>query len=213
MYIPAAFRIEDAAWIAERIRANPFASLVTVYEGKPFATHLPFRFEPHLGEQGALQAHLARPNPQWKNWTVTGSANPDEEVLVIFEGPHAYISPTWYVQQPNVPTWNYEVVHVYGKPRLMHDTELLDFLATLSADYEGDGPNAWSFASLTEEYREKMMRGIVGVEIAVTRLEGKAKMSQNRSEADRNGVIAGLRAQGSPLSVATAESMAQRESD
>src|SRR4029079_13469674 len=124
----------------------------------PFATHAPFRFEARVGELGVLRTHLARPNPQWRNWTEDGSRAENEEALVIFQGPHAYISPTWYVQQPSVPTWDYAVVHAYGRPRLLTPSELRAFLETLTADYEV-GPNAWSLTALTEEYIEKLMRG------------------------------------------------------
>jgi transcriptional regulator len=145
-----------------------------------------------------LRTHLARANPQAEH-LATGA-----ESLVIFHGPHAYVSPTWYATEPNVPTWNYAVVHAYGTPRLMDESGLRTLLVDLSAQFESGRPEPWRAEALADDYVAKMLRGIVGVEIAITRLEGKWKMSQNKREEDRLGAIAGLRAAGDLESMATA---------
>jgi transcriptional regulator len=201
MYIPSSFREDDSEQLHDLIRRHPFATLVTVQDGAPFASHVPVLLDAVSGEQGVLRTHLARNNPQA---TALGEG---AEALVIFHGPHAYVSPTWYETQPSVPTWNYAVVHVYGTPRVMNESELRTLLVDLSHYFEDGQPNPWRAESLSDEYVGKMLRGIVGIEIAITRLEGKFKMSQNKSDADRRSAIAGLYTAGDPESVATAAVM------
>jgi len=186
MYSPTAFRIEERAAIHALMRENSFATLITTdAEGAPFATHLPFLVDADAGEAGTLRAHMARANPQWRHF------QEGREVLVVFQGAHAYISPAWYETQPAVPTWNYAAVHAYGPPRLLDASGLKTLLYAMVALYEGKGEADWQF-EMGPEYVEQMMRGIVGFEIPITRLHGKLKMSQNRSEADRRQVIAAL---------------------
>ena len=190
MYIPAQFRIEERDAMHEIMRQNSFAALITMDEnGAPFATHLPFFLDVDSGESGTLRAHMARANPQWQHFQA------GRETLVVFQGPHAYISPSWYETQPAVPTWNYAAVHAYGTPILLEAAGLKALLYATVALYEGGGEESWKF-EMGPEYVEHMMRGIVGFEIPITRLEGKLKMSQNRSEADRRRVIEALRAGG-----------------
>jgi transcriptional regulator len=198
MYIPAAFREDDSEQLYDLIRRHPFATLVTVQEGAPFASHVPILLGEGPGGHRVLRTHLARNNPQA---AVLGEGI---EALAIFHGPHAYLSPTWYETQPSVPTWNYAVVHIYGIPRAMNESELRTLLVDLSDYFEDGQPDPWRAESLAEAYTGKMLLGIVGIEIAITRLEGKFKMSQNKSEADRRGAIAGLYATGDAESVATA---------
>ena len=199
MYIPKAFREDDISAIHTLIREYSFAALITQREGVPFATHLPFMLDAERGPNGTLLAHMARANPQWHDFASA------QEVLVIFQGPHAYISPSWYEVELSVPTWNYAVAHAYGLPRLIEDQEkLYDLLKILIQTHEAQFENPWPF-QLSDDYLKKMMRGIVGFEIEITRLEGKFKLSQNRSETERENVIAAL--QESPDTLAVAEFM------
>lgn len=187
MYTPAAYRETDRERLHAMMRENSFALLVsTDSDGIPTATHLPFYLDENAGEYGTLYAHLARPNPQWRSWETADSL---PEVLVVFSGPHAYISPRGYANPdaPNVPTWNYVAVHAYGVPRLQTPHELRETMPLLVGQYEpSDG---WSMDTLPENYTQKMLQGIVGVAITITRLEGKWKMSQNKSDADRRSAI------------------------
>lgn len=184
MYVPAAFEENDLAILHALMRQFSFATLITTADAAPFATHLPFLVDAGEGGLGVLRAHLARANPQWRHFT--GSA----EALVIFQGPHSYISPGWYEGQPAVPTWNYAAVHAYGVPRLLDDAETLGLLRASVAEYD-PAPEA---LDMPDEFVRRMQRGLVGFELPVARLEGKRKMSQNKSEADREGVIAALSA-------------------
>ena len=202
MYIPEAFREDDLNTLHNLMREYSFATLITQHEGTPFASHLPFILDAQRGSNGTLLAHMARANPQWHDF------DSEQEVLVIFQGPHAYISPSWYEVQLSVPTWNYAVVHAYGMPRLIEDgPELYQLLKILIKTHEAQFETPWSF-QLPDDYLQKMMRGIVGFEIEITRLEGKFKLSQNRTESERENVIAAL--QESPDTLAIAELMKNR---
>jgi len=188
MYNPTSFRIEEREAIHALMRENSFATLITMdADGAPFATHLPFVLDAEAGESGTLRAHMARANPQWRHF------QEGREVLVVFQGPHAYISPSWYEVQPAVPTWNYAAVHAYGMPRLLDASGLKTLLYAMVTLNEGKGEAEWQF-EMGPEYVEQMMRGIVGFEIPIARLQGKLKMSQNRSETDRRQVLAALQA-------------------
>jgi transcriptional regulator len=201
MYIPKAFREDDISRLHTFIQAYSFATLVTLHEGMPFASHLPFLLDAERGPSGILLAHMARANPQWHDFASA------QEVLVIFQGPHAYISPSWYEVELSVPTWNYAVVHVYGLPRLIEDQEeLYNLLKTLIQTHEAHFEKLWPF-QLSEDYLQKMMRGIVGFEIEITRFEGKFKLSQNRTETERENVIAALQESPDTLSRNVAELM------
>ena len=196
MYIPKAFREDDLNTLHKFMREYSFATLITQHEGVPFATHLPFILDAQRSPNGILLAHMARANPQWHDLVS------EQEVLVIFQGPHAYISPSWYEVDLSVPTWNYAVVHAYGIPRLIEESEeLYKLLKTLLETHEAQFENAWPF-QLPDDYLQKMMRGIVGFEIEITQLEGKFKMSQNRTESERENVIASLQESSHTLAVA-----------
>ncbi len=196
MYIPKAFREDDMSTLHKLIREYSFATLITQHEGVPFATHLPFILDAQQGPNGTLLAHMARANPQWHDFVS------EQEVLVIFQGPHAYISPSWYEVELSVPTWNYAVVHAYGFPRLIEDgEELYKFLKILIETHEAQFEKPWPF-QLTDDYLQKMMRGIVGFEIEIIRLEGKFKLSQNRTEAEQENVIVALQESTDTLAVA-----------
>jgi transcriptional regulator len=185
MYSPEAFKVEDRATLQAFMRQHHFATLVTHREGSTQATHVPLVLKEEGGPHGLLRGHLARPNPQWRD-LATG-----EEILVIFTGPHAYISPTWYQTSPVVPTWNYTAVHACGIARLIEDPdEFATMLHELVEVHERDRAERWS-GEMPVEFRDRLMKGIVGFEIEITRLEGKFKLSQNRPE-DAPGVIEGL---------------------
>ena len=190
MYIPKHFELTDIPAMHDLMRQFSFATIVSVLEGVPFATHMPVVVRPELGEFGTLRTHVAKANPQWQSFTKE-SGSGDAEILVIFQGDHTYISPRWYETHPSVPTWNYVTVHAYGRPKIVEEPERVrELLDELIGSYEGE--NGWNSSNLSEKYMDGMMRGIVAFEIEITRLEGKMKLSQNRGEPDRHGVIAGL---------------------
>jgi transcriptional regulator len=204
MYLPKSFQTEDLAELQAFMCAYNFASLVTQHDGAPFASHLPFMLDAERGQHGTLLAHLARANPQWRDFAAGG------EALVIFQGPHAYISPSWYETHPSVPTWNYAVVHAYGVPRIIEDhATLRPMLERLVDTHEAGFEQPWRM-DLPQDYLDKMMRAIVGFEIEITRLEGKLKLSQNRSEHDQRRVLAMLRDSDEPLNVGVATLMSKQ---
>jgi len=185
MYIPPAFRVEDLETLHAFMRRYSFATLVTVADGEPFATHLPLLLDAACGPYGTLRGHVARANPQWRQLASGGP-------LAIFQGPHAYVSPSWYEAELAVPTWNYTAVHAYGAARLIEDAdELLALVRELTAVYEAPRPEPWRM-DLPEDWLRNLARGIVGFELEITRLEGKWKLSQNRPEEDRERVAAAL---------------------
>jgi transcriptional regulator len=184
MYLPRLFQEQDSERLFAFMRRYSFATLVTVEDGVPFASHLPFLVEPGAqGSQGRLFAHMARPNPQWRAFSQ------ERDVLVIFQGPHTYVSPSWYVTEPNVPTWNYAVVHAYGRPRVIteHD-EWLRVIRDSVSTYEAGFEKPW-----TVEQAGALVPGIlpgtVAFEISLSRIEGKFKLSQNRAPEDRRAVM------------------------
>jgi transcriptional regulator len=203
VYIPEANRETRREVLHGIIRENSFATLVTGARGQLVASHLPFLLEPERGAQGTLIGHVARANAQWQCF------RGDEEVLVIFQGAHAYVSPSWYRAEKAVPTWNYVAAHAYGVPRLIEDPQgLRRLLAAMVQTYEAGFPQPWSLERLPEEFVERMVLGIVGFEIPITRLEGKLKLSQNRSREDREGVVEALREYGEAGGVTVAALMA-----
>jgi len=183
MYIPEHFRVDDLAALHEVMRQNRFATVVTQHEGQPFASHLPLLLE-NMGESGVLAGHMARDNPQWHDFAAGA------EILVIFHGPHAYVSPAWYENPQSVPTWNYVAVHAYGNARMMDEAELEELLPRMVDSYQS-ADDAWRY-DLPQDTRSRMLKAIVGFEITLTRIEGKYKLSQNRSVADQRRVIAKL---------------------
>jgi transcriptional regulator len=188
MYSPAHFKIEDRTELLAFMRRHSFAGIVTHDGAVPHATHMPVLVSKGARDTLTLVSHMARANPQWRHF------ENGQEALVIFTGPHAYVSPAWYATQPAVPTWNYTAVHAYGRPRIVDDpTRFVAMLRELIEFYESPRADRWPGA-MPDEFRDRLMAGIVGVEIEVTRIEGKFKLSQNRSDADRAGVIAALSA-------------------
>jgi transcriptional regulator len=184
VYIPEFNRQEDRSATLAFMRANPFAILVSNAEGIPFATHLPLLVD-DVGDHLVVKGHMAKANAHWK------SMKKGEESLVIFHGPHAYISPSLYEIRESVPTWNYAAVHVYGEPTLFSDEEgLKDTLHRMIDTFESAYMAQWS--ELSDEYRSRMMKHIVGFEIKAKRVEAKFKLSQNRTKGEQTRVIQSL---------------------
>ena len=183
MYIPEFNRQEDRSVTLAFMRANPFAILVSTAAGIPFATHLPFLVD-EVGDQVVLRSHMAKANPHWKSMG-------EQESLVIFHGPHAYISPSLYEIRESVPTWNYAAVHVYGEPTLFSDEEgLKETLHWMINTFDSSYLTQWS--ELNDQYRSRMMQHIVGFEIKAKRLEAKFKLSQNRTKGEQARVMQSL---------------------
>jgi transcriptional regulator len=192
MYTPALFKVEDTAEAHALMRARPFATLVTGGSDGLMATHLPTVLKTDAaGPLGRIECHVARPNPQWRTFA------PEAEALMIFQGPEAYIRPSWYPTKAEhdkvVPTWNYAVVHAYGRLEAVPDAAwLLAHVSELTRQQEAPYEMPWATSDAPETYLAAMARGIVGLRLAITRLEAKSKMSQNREARDRAGVIEGL---------------------
>jgi transcriptional regulator len=194
MYQPQAFREDRIDVQHALIRAHPLGLLVTAGPAGLLANLFPFLLD-EGGERGTLRLHIARANPQWKEIEAV------EECLVVFQGPQDYVTPSWYATKREtgkvVPTWNYATVHVWGRPRVMNDDAWLRRqLEDLTASREGLREAPWKVDDAPADFVTMQMRAVVGVEIAIARIEGKWRMSQNRPEADRQGVIEGFRATG-----------------
>jgi len=188
IHIPGHFCEHDLARLYALVRAHSFATLVSAHQGEIQVSHLPFLLD---ADGRTLRAHMARANPQWRTFS------PEREVLVIFHGPHHYVSPAWYASRPSVPTWNYAVVHAHGRPTLIEGRERLAALVReLVMHHEAASPEPWKM-DLPADYQDRMLSAIVGFEIAITRLEGKFKLSQNRPSEDRPLVIKELERLGS----------------
>jgi transcriptional regulator len=190
MYTPPAFRDDDRDSIRATIRAARLANFITATQDGVLATPLPLYLDENEGEHGVLYGHLAKANPQCRT-PVIGDG------LVIFMGPDAYIRPSWYAtKQENgkvVPTWNYVAVHAYGPVEFFDDpTRLLEAVTRLTNIHEGERAAPWAVSDAPPDFIQAQLRGIVGVRMPITRLEGKCKMSQNRSPVDRTNVAAGL---------------------
>jgi len=199
MYVPRHFRVDDPAELAAFMRANPFASFVTIHDGSPFVTHIPFLIEGE-GPDLTLAAHIARANPQWRDMS-------GPEALVTFTGPHAYVSPRWY-GLPNVPTWNYAAVHVYGHARIIEERdEKYDLVRRLTDREEANARDPWRLETLAERDVDAMLEAIVAFTVMPTRIEGKYKLSQNAGREDRASVAEALDASPSEASRAVAALM------
>ena len=180
MYVPRHFAIDHVARCHDLIELYSFGTLIVTIDGRQDATHLPFLLDRAAGPSGTIRAHLARANPAWKSF------GEGREALVVFLGTHGYISPDWYDSEAQVPTWNYVAVHAYGRPRALGDTETHAVLDQLSAQHEGRllPKPPWTLGKLSAERVDQLARAIVSFEIPIDRLEGKAKLSQNRTDAD-----------------------------
>lgn len=186
MYNPAHFTLHDPAEMHRILRTHPLGMLVTAAEGQLDANHIPFELDPAVGPLGQLTGHVARANPLWQQCP---SGTP---VMVVFRGAQAYISPNWYPSKHEthrlVPTWNYEVVHVHGRLTVRDDEAFVrGVVARLTRRHEAAEPKPWKMGDSAPEYIDGMLKAIVGIQIAIDRLEGKSKLSQNRETRDRAG--------------------------
>ncbi|MEM1198654.1 MAG: FMN-binding negative transcriptional regulator [Pseudomonadota bacterium] len=191
MYVPEAFAETDLSTLHALMREHPFATLVTLNEGGLVASHVPLVLSPDDGPFGTLRGHLARPNPQWSTLDTTVDA------LCIFHGPEAYITPSWYPTKREhgkvVPTWNYVTVHASGPLSVHKDPEwLLANVSAVTDQQEAQRAEPWQVSDAPERFVQTMLRGIVGVELSIVKMDGKWKLSQNRPDVDREGVVSGL---------------------
>ena len=203
MYQPEHYRVEDVTQMHALMRARPFAALISHGSNGLYATHLPTVLKDE-GAYGLIECHLARANPHWKELAESN------EALMIFQGAEGYITPNWYPSKTLhgkvVPTWNYAVVHAYGRPEMMQDKDWLRrHVSELTAQQERNEPQPWMVTDAPASYVDVMLRGIVGFRFPITRLEGKWKMSQNRDMQDRDGVAKGLGQRGDGDDVEMAE--------
>ncbi len=206
MYIPPHFNETDPSVLHNLIRSYPFAAWVTQVESELTVNHLPFLLKVGQDQNdcGRLVGHVARANPVWT------ACSSGVNSVVVFQGAQSYISPSWYPSKQDggkaVPTWNYAVVHAHGQPRVIDDRDwLLQHVSQLSELHERQRNLPWRITDAPTDYIEHMLRAIIGIEIPITRLEGKWKVSQNRSEQDRLGVVAGLREYDDPAARDMAE--------
>ena len=197
MYIPKLYREEDREKILKFLKQNNFPALVTHDGEKPTATHLPVEVLENENGSLTILGHMSRANPQWRSFG-------EQEVLLIFQGAHTYISPRWY-DHVNVPTWNYMMVHVYGKVRLVEGEELHSLLSRLVKNHEE--PTAYSLEALPQDFVQKEMNGVVGFAVDVTRVDAGYKLSQNRNDGDHENIIRELEGRGDENSAAVARSM------
>jgi transcriptional regulator len=195
MYLPKSFEPADAETLRQFMRAHPFGALVTMTGNGLDANHIPFVFDAEPLPYGTLRGHVARANPIWRE------CQAGAEALVIFQGPDSFISPSWYPTKQEtgavVPTWNYIVVHAHGSVRVVEDGEWLRMHVEALTDRQEAGRDApWAVSDAPADYIQKLVGAIVGIEIRISRLAGKWKLSQNRSERDRAGVVDGLLREG-----------------
>jgi transcriptional regulator len=201
MYVPAAFEEKRIPVLHDFIRAQPFASLITLGSSGLFASHLPLVLDDAVAPLGILRGHLSRANAQWREISAAVQS------LAIFAGPHHYITPNWYPEKESsgkvVPTWNYAVIHAYGNLRIIEDPDwLLANVTSLTTIHEASSPSPWKVSDAPADYISSMLKGIVGLEFHIERLEGKWKLNQNRPEMDRRAVAEGLHALNTPESLA-----------
>ncbi|HMN79454.1 MAG TPA: FMN-binding negative transcriptional regulator [Burkholderiaceae bacterium] len=205
MYTPPAYVESNLALLHDRMRQWSFATLVTHGANGLNATHLPFLLEPHAGDKGTLIAHLARANAQYQD-LLAGA-----RTLVVFQGPHAFISPSWYRNRLTFPTWNYTAIHAHGHPVLVEEPEAVhDILRATVATYDTPLGGEWSFPEMPQSLTQSRLRAIVGVRIPLDAIEGKMKLNQDKSVADRRGVIAALERQGGEQALAVARMIGEQ---
>ena len=202
MYIPKHFKVTTVEEIQGFIQENSFGTIVTTEQGKPIATHLPMRLSKKEDEY-YITGHMAYGNPQWKTFEFR------DDVLVMFQGPNAYISSSWYGHE-EVPTWNYQAVHVYGKASILDEEELIEDLTIMLEKYEKNRENPVLWDKLSPDFLENQLKGIVGFKIKVGEIQAAYKLSQNRNEADYMNIIDQLQNEGNPHSDQIAEVMEKR---
>jgi transcriptional regulator len=203
MYVPSHFKEDRVPVLHEAIAKAGLATLVTFGPAGLDASHVPMLLDRESGPLGTLYGHIARPNPQWRG------AAPDLLALAVFVGPDAYVTPSWYATKQRtgevVPTWNYVAVHAHGRVRFFDDPErLLGLVTKLTEVREAARPKPWAVGDAPDEYIRAHLKGIIGFELPIERLEGKWKMSQNRSAEDRTGVAEGLEREGGEVGASVA---------
>ncbi len=208
MYIPKYFEETNIATLHGLMKAHTLAALVTSADAELAVNHLPLLIYSEDGEFGTLRGHVARANPLWRQFTGTTAA------VAIFQGPHSYISPSWYPSKhtdgKQVPTWNYAVVHAHGRPRIIEDANwLYAHLNEMTDEHESTQALPWKVSDAPKEFTDKLLNAIVGIEMPIMRIEGKWKVSQNRAKGDRLGVAADLTSRGDNQSQAMASLVMQ----
>jgi transcriptional regulator len=209
MYIPRANEETRLDILHDFMQREAFAMLITLTSQGLLASHIPMVLEKEGSSFGLLRGHVARANPQWSDHDAS------VEALAVFSGPHHYITPNWYPSKhedgKDVPTWNYVTVHAYGPLRVIRDEEwLMQHLRELTDQSEAGAPAPWKLSDAPEAYIRSLLTGIVGLELPISRLEGKWKVSQNRTGEDRAGVVAGLTALDTPASCAMRQLVIER---
>ena len=204
MYLPTQFKEESVPAMHAAIRQARIGTLVTLGEDGMEASHVPMLVDPEPTPYGTLRGHVSKGNPQWRR------TKADVPALAMFLGPNAYITPSWYETKRQtgkvVPTWNYVAVHAYGTVRFFEDAEpLLDIVTRLTRTHESGRAEPWAVTDAPADFIKAQLKGIVGFELPIVRLEGKWKMSQNRPAEDRTGVIEGLRREGGPAEAVVAD--------
>lgn len=208
-YLPPHFEETDTATLHALVGAYPLATWVVSHQGELLVNHIPFLLDVQRGEHGTLVGHVARANPVWQALAEGASS------VAVFTGPQAYVSPSWYpgklVHGKAVPTWNYATVHAHGVPQAFDDrVRLLDLVTRLTQVHEASQAQPWQVLDAPADYIDSMLKAIVGIEIPVQRWVGKWKVSQNRPIADRQGVVAGLSAQGTAAALQMAALVQQK---
>lgn len=202
MYIPKYFKVTNVDEIWDFVQKNSFGTIITTKKEKPIATHLPFGLT-KKGDDYFITGHMAYGNPQWRTFETC------ENVLVMFQGPHSYISSSWY-ENEEVPTWNYQAVHIYGKASILHKEELIDELTTMLKKYEEHRENPVLWDKLSPTLLENELKGIVGFKIKVGDIQAAYKLSQNRNETDYINIIEKLYDEENPDAKQMAELMGSR---
>lgn len=205
MYIPKYYKVTNVDDIWDFVQNNSFGTIVTTAQGKPIATHLPLQLMKE-GDTYYITGHIAYGNPQWRTFEAC------EDVLVMIQGPHAYISSSWY-EKENVPTWNYQAVHVYGTAIILNEEELKHDLTMLLQKYEKHRKNPVLWDKLSPQLLESQLKGIVGFKMKVGEIQASYKLSQNRNEKDYLNIIDQLRNEGDSNSKQMAELMEKRLKD
>ncbi|MCJ2148579.1 FMN-binding negative transcriptional regulator [Bacillus paralicheniformis] len=202
MYIPKYFKVENVDEILGFVQKNSFGTIVTTEQGKPIATHLPLGFN-KKGDDYYITGHVAYGNPQWRTFETC------QDVLVMFQGPHAYISSSWYGHE-EVPTWNYQAVHIYGQASILERDELIEELTIMMEKYEKHREHPILWDNLSPQLLENQLKAIVGFKIRVEDIQAAYKLSQNRNDTDYMNIIGQLQNEGDPNAEQLAAVMKKR---
>lgn len=200
MYVPHHFKNENIEEVLDFIEKNSFGILVSHVDNKSLATHIPLELSKNKAGKNILQGHISKANPQWKNFVN------DSDVLAIFNGPHAYISSSWYDHE-NVPTWNYIAVHIYGKIKIVEGEDLIHALSKLVDKYESSSKNPVSVSKMTPDFLNLHLKGLVGFEIEINDIQAAYKLSQNRDNKNHENITTELNNSSNEISKAVADQM------